>query len=170
MMEQKVLHISVASLKRLSITNSKIYSCKPKIYSCKLKISAPNLQSLTYNGMPEDVHTDQTFSSIVDADIDITFQDVRYTEKGKERQCGLKNLLGGISDVKILHVSGSTLLTLYYEDIFTQMPTFHDLRRLVVSSELRLSMYVGLLRLLLILPNVESVVITQASPSSLSSP
>ncbi|KAI3927330.1 hypothetical protein MKW92_053755 [Papaver armeniacum] len=47
MMKTKVLHILVASLKRLFITNS-------KKYSCKLKIHSPNLQSLTYSCIPED--------------------------------------------------------------------------------------------------------------------
>ncbi|MCL7043286.1 hypothetical protein MKW94_024577, partial [Papaver nudicaule] len=51
--------------------------------------------------------------------------------------------------------------TLYCEDMFTHMPTFRELRRLVVSSKLSLIMSMGLLHLLLTLPNVESVVIAQ---------
>ncbi|KAI3973782.1 hypothetical protein MKW92_036875 [Papaver armeniacum] len=165
MMKKKVLRISVASLKRLFITNSEEYSCKLKIYS-------PNLQSLIYNGMPEDyVHTDHVFSSIVDAYIDITFATMnKNTKRSKERQCGLKNLIRGISNVKVLHISGSTLETLFYEGMFTQMTTFPDLRRLEVSSKLSHIMYIGLLRLLMTLPNLELVVIAQASPSPLSSP
>ncbi|KAI3921193.1 hypothetical protein MKW98_012763 [Papaver atlanticum] len=161
--ENKVLHVSVDSLKRLFITNSGIYSCKLKIYS-------PNLQFLTYSGMPEDLlHTDHVFSSIVDADIDIAFAPIyNNTKRSKARQCGLKNLLGGISNVKVLHISASTLKTFYYEDIHAQMPTFPDLRRLEVSSKLSCKASIGLFHLLLNVPNLESFVIAQESSSPFS--
>ncbi|KAI3927643.1 hypothetical protein MKW92_009878 [Papaver armeniacum] len=121
MAKTKVLHISVASLKRLFITNS-------KMYSCKLKIDAPNLQSLTYSGTPEGyANTEHVFASIVDADIDITYES--RTNKNSKRRCGLKNLVGDISNVKILHISGSTLEGFVGEDM-NMMPIFHDLRRL----------------------------------------
>ncbi|KAI3949990.1 hypothetical protein MKW92_017102 [Papaver armeniacum] len=158
--ENKVLHVSAESLKRLFITNSGIHRCKLKIYS-------PNLQSLTYSGMPEDLLlTDHVFSSIVDADIDITFATIyNDTKRSKERQCGLKNLLGRISNVKVLHISASTLETFCYEGIFAQMPSFPDLRRLEMSSKLSCRTSTGLFRLLLSVPNLESFVIAQASSS-----
>ncbi|KAI3831652.1 hypothetical protein MKX03_021128 [Papaver bracteatum] len=154
----KVLHISVASLKRLFITNSKMYSCKLNIY-------APNLQSLTYNGTPEGyANTEHVFSSVVDAHIDITFES--RTNKNSKRRCGLKNLVEVISNVKILHISGSTLESFFWDEMSEIIPTFHDLRRLDVSSKLSLSMFYALLNLLLKVPNLESVVIAQGfSPS-----
>ncbi|KAI3943183.1 hypothetical protein MKW92_007090 [Papaver armeniacum] len=154
----KVLHVSVASLKRLFITNSKIYGCKLNIY-------APNLQSLTYNGMTEGyANTEHVFSSIVDAHIDITFES--RANKNSKRRCGLKNLVGGISNVKILHISGSTLESFFGEDMDEMIPTYHDLIRLVVSSKLSGFMFFALLDLLRMMPNLESVVIAQGfSPS-----
>ncbi|KAI3943188.1 hypothetical protein MKW92_007095 [Papaver armeniacum] len=154
----KVLHISVASLKRLFITNSKMYSCKLKIY-------APNLQSLTYNGKPESyANTEHVFSSIVDADIDITYEGC--TNKNSKRRCGLKNLVEGISNVKILHISGSTLQSFFWGETNQMMTIFHDLRRLDVSSKLSRCMFYALLNLLLKGPNLESVVIAEGfSPS-----
>ncbi|KAI3943187.1 hypothetical protein MKW92_007094 [Papaver armeniacum] len=154
----KVLHISVTSLKRLFITNSKMYSCKLNIY-------APNLQSLTYNGMTDGyANTEHVFSSIVDAHIDITYES--HANKNLKRRCGLKNLVGGISNVKILHISGSTLESFYWDEMNKMMPTFHDLIRLVVSSKLSDMMFFALLNLLEKMPNLESVVIAQGfSPS-----
>ncbi|KAI3988028.1 hypothetical protein MKX01_011817 [Papaver californicum] len=135
MMKTKSLNISVASLKRFFITNSKIFSCNLKIY-------ALNLQTLTYNGMAEGyANTEQVFSSIVDAYIYVTFES--RTNKNSKRRRGLKNLVEGISNVKILHISGSTL-------------------------ELSESMSFALLNLLHKVPNLESVVIAQASRSPLS--
>ncbi|KAI3927714.1 hypothetical protein MKW92_020414 [Papaver armeniacum] len=148
MAKTKVLHISVASLKWLFITNS-------KMYSCKLKIDAPNLQSLTYSGTPEGyANTEHVFASIVDADIDITYES--RTNKNSKRRCGLKNLVGGISNVKILHISGSTLEGFFGEDM-NMMPIFHDLRRLDVSSKLSDIMFFALLNVLPKMPNLESV-------------
>ncbi|XP_026382135.1 putative F-box/LRR-repeat protein At3g59160 isoform X2 [Papaver somniferum] len=158
MMITKVLHISVASLKRLFITNSKMYSCKLNIY-------APNLQSLTYNGMPEGyANTEHVFSSVVDAHIDIT--DESRANKNSKRQCGLKKLVEGISSVKILHISGSTLTSFFWGEMNQMMPIFHDLRRLDVSSKLSRCMFYALLNLLLKVPNLESVVIAQGFSSS----
>ncbi|RZC88008.1 hypothetical protein C5167_004187 [Papaver somniferum] len=137
----KVLHISVASWKRLCITNSKMYSCKLKIY-------APNLQSLTYNGMTEGyANKEHVFSSIVDAHIDITYES--RTNKNSKRRCGLKDLVEGISNVKILHISGSSLQSFFWGETNQMMLIFHNLRRLDVSSKLSHCMFYALLNLLL---------------------
>ncbi|KAI3940563.1 hypothetical protein MKW92_036171 [Papaver armeniacum] len=155
MMKKKVLCISVASLKRLSII------ANSKIYSCKLKIDTPNIQSLTYEGMPEDnVLTDHGFSSLVNADINITSPTVgKGTKRGKERQSGIENLLLGISNITNLCISGSTIEALCYEGPFILTPIFHDLKRLEVSTKLSCLMSMGFIRLLSTLPNLESVVI-----------
>ncbi|KAI3927329.1 hypothetical protein MKW92_053754 [Papaver armeniacum] len=157
MMKKKVLCISVASLKRLSII------ANSKIYSCKLKIDTPNIQSLTYEGMPEDyVLTDHGFSSLVNADINITSPTVgKGTKRGKERQSGIENLLVGISNITNLCISGSTIEALCYEGPFILKPIFHDLKRLEVSTKLSCLMSMGFIRLLSTLPNLESVVISQ---------
>ncbi|XP_026400234.1 putative F-box/LRR-repeat protein At3g59160 [Papaver somniferum] len=113
MMKKKVLQISVASLMRLFITNSEKFSFKIKIYS-------PNLQSLTYIGIPRDyVLMDHSFSSLVDADINIAVQFLSLRSKGRQAyQCGLKNLLGGISNAKLLKISDSTLEVLTYVVVY----------------------------------------------------
>ncbi|MCL7042171.1 hypothetical protein MKW94_027292, partial [Papaver nudicaule] len=49
----------------------------------------------------------------------------------------------------------------FWDDIITQMPTFHDLRRLSVSSKLSCIMSRALIHFLFKLPNLESVVIAQ---------
>ncbi|KAI3992499.1 hypothetical protein MKX01_022590 [Papaver californicum] len=163
MMKKKVLRISSASLKRLFVTNSNICSSELKIY-------LPNLQSLTYNGIPGDyVLMDHGYSSIVDAVINIAFEFLNERTKGrKARQCGLKNLLGGISNVKLLIISGNTLESLLYEGFFTKVSAFHNLRRLEVSSMLSCITTKKLIYLLLTLPNLEVIVIAQASPLPLS--
>ncbi|XP_026397896.1 F-box/FBD/LRR-repeat protein At2g26030-like [Papaver somniferum] len=156
MMKKKVLHISVASLKRLFITNSKKYSFKIKIYS-------PNLQSLTYVGIPEDyVLMDHGFASLVDADINIAFEILNGKIGKQARKCGLRNLLGGISKAKLLKISGSTLESLFYDGFFaSRLPTFHNLRRLEVSSKRTCVTVTTLVYLLSTLPNLESIVIAQ---------
>ncbi|XP_026408628.1 uncharacterized protein LOC113303766 [Papaver somniferum] len=162
MMKKKVLQISVASLKRLFITNSKKFSFKIKIYS-------PNLQSLTYIGIPRDyIMMDHSFSSLVGADINIAVEFLSLRSKGRQAyQCGLKNLLGGISNAKLLKISDSTLESLLCEGLFTsQSPTshnytFHNLRRLEVSSKMSCVAITVLVYLLSALPNLESIVIAQ---------
>ncbi|RZC75403.1 hypothetical protein C5167_050887, partial [Papaver somniferum] len=156
----KVLQISVASLKRLFITNSKKFSFKIKIYS-------PNLQSLTYIGIPRDyIMMDHSFSSLVGADINIAVEFLSLRSKGRQAyQCGLKNLLGGISNAKLLKISDSTLESLLCEGLFTsQSPTshnytFHNLRRLEVSSKMSCVAITVLVYLLSALPNLESIVL-----------
>ncbi|KAI3831653.1 hypothetical protein MKX03_021129 [Papaver bracteatum] len=101
---------------------------------------------------------------LIDADIDITYKSC--TNKNSKRRCGLKNLVEGISNVKILHISGSTLLSFFWGETNQMMPIFHDLRRLDVSSKLSRCMFYALLNLLLKVPNLESVVIAEGfSPS-----
>ncbi|XP_026404719.1 F-box/FBD/LRR-repeat protein At2g26030-like [Papaver somniferum] len=53
------------------------------------------------------------------------------------------------------------LRAFYYERIFIEEPFFHDLRRLEVSTNLSRTMSIGFIRLLLVSPNLESVVINQ---------
>ncbi|KAI3977400.1 hypothetical protein MKX01_000313 [Papaver californicum] len=159
MMKNKVFHISVASLKRLFITNSKKFSFKIKVFS-------PSLQSLTYTGIPGDyVLMDHSFSSLVDADINIAFELLNERTKGRQaRKCGLRNLLEGISNAKLLRISDSSLKSLLCEGLFTsQLPTFHYLRQLEVSSKMSCVTITALVYLLSTLPNLESIVIAQAS-------
>ncbi|KAI3831660.1 hypothetical protein MKX03_021136 [Papaver bracteatum] len=105
--------------------------------------------------------------TLLDAHIDITFES--RTNKNSKRRCGLKNLVEGISSVKILHISGSTLESFFWNEMNQIVPTFHDLRRLDVTSKLSDCMFFALLKLLHKMPNLESVVIAQASPSPLCS-
>ncbi|KAI3846161.1 hypothetical protein MKX03_022057, partial [Papaver bracteatum] len=99
-----------------------------------------------------------------DAHIDITYE-IR-TNKNSKRRCGLKNLVEGISNVKILHISGSALESFFWNEMNQIIPTFHDLRRLDVTSKLSDCMFFALLNLLHKMPNLESIVIAQGfSPS-----
>ncbi|KAI3943182.1 hypothetical protein MKW92_007089, partial [Papaver armeniacum] len=109
-------------------------------------------------------NVERVFSSIVDADIDINYES--RTNKSSKRHCGLKNLVEGISSVKILHISGSTLESFYWNDMDQIVPTFHDLGRLDVTSKLSDCMFFALLKLLHKMPNLESVVIAQGFSSS----
>ncbi|KAI3927331.1 hypothetical protein MKW92_053756 [Papaver armeniacum] len=152
MMKKKILCISVASLKRLFITNS-------RTYSCKLNIHCPNLQSLTHSGIPDDYgEMEHGFSSLVNADINIA--DELLSHGRKTRQCGLKNLIGGVSNVEFLTISGDTLLSLYLEDSLTELPSFLNLRRLEVNSKSKRANAWALFGLLQSLPNLELLVST----------
>ncbi|XP_026404717.1 F-box/LRR-repeat protein At2g29910-like [Papaver somniferum] len=150
MVKKKVLCISVASLKRLFITNS-------RTYSCKLNIHCPNLQSLTHSGIPDDyVEMEHGFSSLVNADFNIAYE----LQRRKTRQCGLKNLIGGVSNVEFLTISGDTLKSLYLEHCLTELPSFHNLRRLEVNSKSNRANAWAFFDLLHSLPNLELLVST----------
>ncbi|XP_026418623.1 FBD-associated F-box protein At5g22730-like isoform X1 [Papaver somniferum] len=153
----KVSCVSVASLKHLFITSPARNS-----WNLKINLYSPNLQSLTYTGMPEDfVLTGHGFSSLVDVDIDMPFESMNiYTKRGKERLRGLKNLAEGILNVKLLKISGDPIVYLYFEDVLAEC-TFQNLRQLEVSLKLSCGTTEGLFYLLFKVPNLESIIFSQ---------
>ncbi|OUZ99936.1 F-box domain [Macleaya cordata] len=156
--------ISAPALKRL-IINGSLFAF-PGLYEvCVIKIYAPNLLSLEcIDAVPKDYVLLHSFSSLVDANIDCGSRGT-----SEERRFSVSKLIAGLSNVKLLKMSGNTFEALYFAgDLLTYLPKFYNLIRLEVSSQFSCETGRPLLDFLHISPNLESLVFTQGLNGNLS--
>ncbi|OVA09209.1 F-box domain [Macleaya cordata] len=155
----KVLCILAPALKCLFF-NSPSEDGSDTLDNCEVKIYAPSLLSLRYY---EGVATNyflHSFSSLVNADIDLMFLDDSLLTRVKIGYSASK-LLGGLSNVKHLTLSGDTFKALSFAyDTLINLPTFYNLVHLEVGSMFPCSTNRTLLEFLHIVPNLESLLFT----------
>ncbi|OVA14312.1 F-box domain [Macleaya cordata] len=132
------------------------------LHNCEVKIYAPNLVSLTYYGSIAKGYVLSTFSSLVDADVNFVFE-TRREEIGYG--ASIPNLLQGLSNVKCLKVSGKTLEGISADHLLKNLPTFHNLIQLNLTSKVQYAADKALFVLLQMTPNLESLVFHRESTS-----
>ncbi|XP_026451669.1 F-box/LRR-repeat protein At3g59250-like [Papaver somniferum] len=149
---RNTLNISAPALKCLVLDGSKNYI---GMRNGAVKIHAPNLMHFSYTGLIARDYTVPSFSSLEDAEI--CFKRSYYLEK-KDAQIGhaASKLVGGISNVRSLTISGETLeaLSFAYDDF----PRFQNLIHLRVTSEFKTIGDKELLKFFQHAPSLESLV------------
>ncbi|KAI3910899.1 hypothetical protein MKW98_022586, partial [Papaver atlanticum] len=126
-----------------------------------VKIHAPELMHLSYTGSIATDYTVPCFSLLEDAEI--CFKIGSYYLEKKGAQIGhASKLVGGLSNVRSLKISGKTLeaLSCVYDDL----PTFQNLIYLRVTSKSKTIADKVLLKFFQRAPSLESLVFDQALP------
>ncbi|KAI3910684.1 hypothetical protein MKW92_041445 [Papaver armeniacum] len=147
------LNISSPALKCLLIDD--LANCIG-IRNGTLKIHAPNLMHLSYTGSIATDYTVSSFSSLEDADICFKMECCYLDTQGAKIGHAAGKLVGGLSNVRSLTVSGETIeaLSIAYDDL----PTFQNLIHLRVTSEFGTFADKVLLKFFQSAPNLESLV------------
>ncbi|OVA09207.1 F-box domain [Macleaya cordata] len=97
--DMNVVSISAPALKCLCITGPSSYG----LNDCGIEIYAPSVLSLLYEDCVAKDYVLRSFSSLVDAEIDF----LSIWETRREIGCRATKLLGGLSNVKLLILSGN---------------------------------------------------------------
>ncbi|OVA07777.1 F-box domain [Macleaya cordata] len=164
--DMNVVSISAPALKYLLINNPNGHRFD-SISKCVLKIYAPNLLSLNYNDRVAKDYVLHSFSSLVDAEINFKLESP--VEEPEEIGYGTSKLFGGLSNVKLLKMSGETFKALSFADnLLTNQPTFCNLIHLEVTSKFPCTIDRTLLDFLRFSPNLESLVFAQGFDQCLS--
>ncbi|OVA09210.1 F-box domain [Macleaya cordata] len=136
--------------------------------NCRVKINAPSLLSLRYCECVAKDYVLPSFPSLVNAEIDLMFLDDCLLTR-EEIGYSASKLLGRLSNVKLLTLSGTTFKALSFaDDPLTNLPTFYNLIHLEVSLMFPCSANGTLLEFLQIAPNLESLVFVEGFNQNIS--
>ncbi|XP_026413486.1 F-box/LRR-repeat protein At4g14103-like [Papaver somniferum] len=128
------------------------------VRSGTVKIHAPNLRHLTCIGNIAKDYVLSSFPSLDDAEVCFKFKRNLLDTRGAEIGLAASKLVGALSNVTSLIISGETLEALSFAN---DLPTFQNLTHLTVTSGCRSLADKVLLKLFQSAPNLESLVLQE---------